>query len=303
MQLLEAFNPLIRAGLRKDFRNEFDQDADEYSQYLKVSSTNEPELMAAIFTGLSQLFELKDGMPVTYGSPILSPVVAAVDREFGLGVSISAKLLEDEKYGLMRQSAKWLAHATRMCYEYRGAQLLDDAFTGTNYKGIDGLSLINASHTFLNAAGTWSNTTTLPVQVSVTGFTALQDVFMALKDNNGDPIKSSIDKFVVSNNATDYNAARQILQSTQEPFTTENQDNTFKKDYGSAKLVISRFKQDVNSYFAIDSRLNDANFVMRRAATYDDQKDFATGAMQSKVTTRFIIWFVDPRGYAGINPS
>jgi hypothetical protein len=304
MQLLEAFNPLIRLGLRKDFRTSYDSDADEYSQFLKVSSTTEPELMAAVFTGLSRLYELRDSESVSYESPKLSSVVAAVDREFGLGVAISKKLQEDEKYGLMRQSAQWLAHATRMCYEYRSAELLDDAFTGSTFKGVDGLSLINASHTYLNnGASTWSNTTSNPVQMSVTGVTALMDVFMGLKDHNGDPIKSWFDKVVVSNNATDYNAAMQIFRSEKEPFTTENQDNAIKMRAGGTKLVISRFKQDANSYFAIDSRLNDANFVMRRKATYEDSKDFNTGAILAKVTTRFILWFVDARGWAGIDPS
>lgn len=302
--LVEGFNPLIRGGLRNDFRDEYDLHAEQYSQWLKTSSTDKPEVMAAVFSGLSRLYLLRDGEPVTYEQPKLSDPVAAVDREFGLGTVITRKMQEDDQYGLMRKAARWLAHATRNCYEYRGAELLDDAFAGATYKGVDGLSLINSAHTYLNNGGaTWSNTTSLPVQVSVTGITALHDVFMNLRDHNGDPINSMFDTLIISNNATDYHAALQILGSEKEPFTAENQDNAIKKVAGGTKLVIARYKLATRSYFALDSKLNDAHFHMRRKATYDDYRDPDTGAMKSSATTRFIIWFVDPRGWAGVNPA
>ncbi len=303
MQVTGAFNLLIRPGLRRDFRDNYDQYEQEFSKFLQVASTDMPEQSATIFTGLSRLFEIGEGEPITYDSPKIGPKVMAVDKEFGVGVAITKRNMEDDQYGKMRESSKWLAHAARMTDEYRSAALLDDAFTGTTFKGIDSLSLINAAHPFLNATGTQSNVAANPVGLSVSGITALLDLAMNTKDHNGDPIVVNLNKLLIGNSSRDFNRALQILGSAAEPFTAENQDNALKKRIGGTEIIISRFKADKKPYFMFDSALNDTHFLRRRPVTMDDENDFNTGNALFKVTTRFLIWFVDWRGWVASNPT
>ncbi len=298
-----AFNALFRDGLRSDFRDEYVKYAPEYSQFLKTSTMDGPEMKAAVIAGMSRLVELGDGEAITYDDPAMSPVVMGVDKEFGLGFMISRKTVEDDKYGKANGSAKWLGYATAMTEEYRGAQFLDDIFTGTNFKGFDNLSIINSAHTLLKSDSTVSNVVAGATELSVTGITAIQNLAMNLKDENGNPMRVNLDKLIISNQAGDLNKARQILQSALEPFTANNQDNALKKEFGSVEIVISRYKASTKSYFMVDSRLNDAHFVTRRAPTFEDSHDFNTGAALYKVTTRFMIWAVDWRGWFGSNPS
>lgn len=302
MQTQGAFNLLFRSGLRKDFRDEYDQYETEYSNFMRTGTIDTPEIAATIMTGLSRLIEIGDGEPVTYESPKIGPKVMGVDKEFGIGVQISRKTVEDDQYGKMKQSAKWLAHAARMCYEYRSAAFLDDMFTGSVYKGIDGLAWISASHTFLNAPGTWSNL--LPaVGFGMTAVTAALDAFGTLKDHNGDPIKAMPNRLIIGNNAGDINRADAIFSSIKEPFTAENQDNTNRKRTTGMKVEVSRFKVSLKSYAFINDKLNDVWFLVRRAVKMEDSFDFNTGAALYKVTTRFLIWGVDPRGWTASNPS
>lgn len=298
-----AFNLLFRPGLRKDFRDNFQYYEPEYTQWMRTDTTSMPETSATIITGLSRMVERNDGEGVTYEDPKMGPKVMGVDKEFALGFIISRRTVEDDQYGKANQASKWLAHAARMTYEYRAAALLDDAFTGVTFKGIDGKAMCDTAHSLINSNLTVANRPAKDVGLSVTGITALLDLSQQLKDETGDPIRCNIDRLIIGNNAGDYNRAIQILGSDKEPFTAENQDNAIKKRIGGIKPIVSHFKQSLKSYFLVDSKLNDAWVVTRRPVEFDDTFDFDTDAAKYKATTRFMVWFVGWRGWFGANPT
>lgn len=304
MEVMGAFNLLLRPGLRKNFLDEWDRFDPEYPQFLKTDTTTLPEQAATIMAGPNRLYELGDGEPITYEDPVIGPKVMGVDKEFGLGMSVSKKTMEDDQYGKANASAKYLAHAGRMTSEYRSAALLDDAFAGSTFKGIDSLSLINSAHTVINSSITISNAVSGNVGFSMTGVTACFDLFQVMKDESGDPMKVWPDTIILGNNAGDINRALQIFQGGKlEPFTAENQDNPVAKRMPSPKLVVSHFKASLKSYFLVDSKWNDAWYLTRRAMQFEDSHDFQTGAALAKATTRFLIWFVNWRGWVGSNPT
>lgn len=298
-----AFNLLFRPGLRKDFRDTWQQYEPEFTAWLRTGKMDMPEMSATIITGLSRMLERGDGEPVTYEDPKIGPKVMGVDKEFALGFIITRRTVEDDQYGKANQSSKWLANAAKQTQEYRGAGFLDDAFAGSTYKGIDGLALCHTAHTLLNSTSTVANTPSSPVGLSVTGITSLLDLCQLSKDENGDPIKINPDTLVIGNTAGDYHRALQIFMSEKEPFTSDNQDNAIKKRLGSPKIVVSHYKTSLKSYFLIDSKLNDAWFLTRRALEFDDTFDFDTDAAKYKASMRIMTWFVDWRGWFGSNPS
>lgn len=298
-----AFNHLFRAGLRKDFRDSYQGHAEEYSQFLKVGKMDGPEISAATITGLSRFLERGDGEPITYEDPKQGPKVVGVDKEFALGFIISRRTVEDDLYGKANQASKWLGHAAQMTKEYRAAALLDDAFTGATFKGYDNKALIATDHTLFNSTSTWSNRLATEVGLSVTGITAMFDLFGSMKDNNGDPIVSFPDTLIIGNSAGDIHRASQIFNSDLEPFTADNTDNAIKRRLPKPRIIVSHYKSDANSYFMVDSKLNDAWFLMRRDVEFDDTFDFDTDAAKYKGSMRFLIWFVDPRGWVGANPA
>lgn len=304
MEVVGPFNILLRPGLRKNFLDKWNEGEVEYSQFLRTDTTSLPEQSATIMSGPSRMYELGDGEAVTYEDAKMGPKVAGVDKEFGLGFSVSKRLMEDDQYGVANQSARWLADAGRKTSEYRSAALLDDAFTGTNFTGIDGLSLINTAHTLIgNTAATVANRPAADVGLSITGITAMLDLFMQIKDENNDPITMFPNKLIIGNNSGDLHRAMQIFGSEKEPFTAENQDNAIRKRLPTPKIVISRYKASLKSYFMVDEKYNDAWYLTRRAMTFEDSHDFGTGAALFKATTRFLIWFVSWRGWVGANPT
>jgi hypothetical protein len=297
------FAPLFRVGLRADFRDSYDEFETEYTQYLNVSSTTEPEMRASYLTGLSRLFERGDGEPIRYEDPIMGPIAVGVDKEFASGFMITRRTVEDDKYGKANQGAKWLAHAARMTYEYKAAALLDDAFTGNFFRTWDNLPLISTAHTLLGSSATVANRPAADVALSVTGINAIFDLWTVMKDENGDPVRAWPDTLIIGNAPGDINTALAVWNSTLEPFTADNTDNVMRRRLPKPKMVISHFKANPKSYFFVDSKTNDAHFVVRRPVEFDDTFDFDTDVAKYKATTRFMVVVFDWRGWSGSNPT
>lgn len=298
-----SFAPLFRPGLRKDFKDSWDEYPTEYTNFLKVERSDQVEQRAAIITGMNRLVERGDGEPLTYEDPKMSPIVAAVDKEFALGFIISRRTVEDDQYGKANQSAKWLAHAARMTYEYRAAALLDDAFTGTFFKGIDNLPLISTAHTLLNSALTISNRLAGDPQFSLAAVEAAFDMYQAMRDENGDPVPMFGTNLVLGNAPGDYSTALKIWNSSLEPFSANNTDNVARRRMPNPNMSISHYKANAKSWFMFDSKRNDAHMVIRRPVAFDDIFDFETKAAKYSVDTRFLVWFVTWYGWLGSNPT
>jgi hypothetical protein len=306
MNVQGDFSALFYPGLRKDFLDSYEAHTPVWNRYLKSGTMDTPTIRATIMAGPNRLYERGDGEPVQYDIARQGPVVQGVDREFALGFLLSKKTVEDDLYDKANQASKWLGRATQLTYEFRAAELLDDAFAGSTFLGIDGLPLMSTAHTLLGSTSTVANTPTSQVGLSMTGIQALQNLQMNMKDWNGDPIVSMAQKLVIGNSAGMLNRARQIFGvggNKAEPFTANNQDNAMKAQFGEVEIVVNPYMVSNTNYFMIDEKLNDAHLLMRRAATMDNTFDFDTDAAKYKVTTRFLIWFVDWHGWTGSNPT
>jgi hypothetical protein len=300
MIVLGQFNLLFRPGLRTDFLDEIMGYDPEFDQFLRQSTMDGPEIAATIMVGMPRLFEIGDGEPVPYDIPKIGPKVMGVDKEFGLGFALTRRTIEDDQYGKANQSAKWLGHAVNMTKEFRSAQFLDDAYTGTTFKGIDNLALFSTAHTLINSSSTVSNTPSVPVGMSVAGITTLTNLAQLCKDENGDPHKVTPDTIVYGNDAATHQKVMQIFGSELEPYTSDNQENAIKKRYPNIKRVMSHYRASATNYEMFDSKQNDCHFVTRRAPLFEDDWDFNSKAALYSVSTRFLIWFVSWRAWYGM---
>lgn len=297
------FAPLFRAGLRSDFRDQYQDWESEYPQFMNTGNTSEPEMRGTYIAGLNRLFERIDGEPLQYEDPKMGPISVGVDREYAGGFAITRRTVEDDKYGKANQGAKWLARAARLTQEYKAAGFLDDAFTGTYFKSWDNLPIISTAHTLLGSSSTVANRPSTDIALSIAGISALMDLFTAMKDENNDPIVMWPDTLVIGTAPGDINTATAIMNSMNEPFTADNTDNVIRRRLKNPKIVISHFKTNAKSYFLIDSRYNDVHFATRRKVEFDDTFDFDTDAAKYKASMRFMIVAFDWRGWAGASPT
>lgn len=299
-----AFNLLFRPGLRKDFRDNYQAFETQWTDIVKAGTTNQVEISATIMAGLNRLSERGDGDPFIFSTPKIGPKVMAVDKEFAGGYMITKKAVEDDQYSKLKTGAKQLAYASQMTKEFRVGGFLDDAFTGTYYKGIDSLSLMHATHTLIgNTSSTVANKLSTAVGLSVTSVTSFMDLAGNLKDENGDPMRCWPTKLIIGNDAGNMNKALQIFGSDREPFTANNQDNAIKKRMGGIKIVQNVFMTNPRWYFFVDEKYNDAHLDVRRSLEVRDWYDEDISAMKVSASERYMLYFVDWRGWFGINPT
>lgn len=297
-----AFNHLLRPGLRKDFRDEYQAYAEEYSRILRTGSQDRAEIEAVTMAGLPRMTRRGEAEPVSYIDPVLSDKFIFVDDEFALGFSVSKRTMEDDLYSKAKQNAKWLGRSARLTQEYRCADLLDDAFDGNLFTGLNGDSLIADDHFLLNAAGTWSNRVAGDPQLSVTGLQAMFELGEKLVDQNGDPVVSQIDTLVI--NIQDEWAAIHLTQSELEPYTADNQVNATRRKRQNLSYIVSHYKsQDGRDWFGRDSNLHDAHFLFRVRPEFMDDFDFDTLQAKFIGRQRINVYFFDQRGWFGSNAA
>jgi hypothetical protein len=303
MSMIQQHRLLARPGLRKDFQDTVKKFPLMYNKYLKEGSHNLPEISATTIVGPNRLIQSRELEPVVYQEVVSGPKVMAVDKTYKAGYYLSKEAIDDDQYGKLNQGAKWLAEAAMYTKEYASVALIDDAFNGTNFKGMDNLALLSTAHTLINSTSTVANRPTTAVSLSVAGFTALMDLARKCKNENGDPMMVMPNKLMIANDQGQINKAYQILESNLEPFTANNQDNPIRRNFKPSEVIINPYMTNLFHYFVVDSELNDAHFLNREAITMTDWYDNEVDAAKVKARGRWIIWFYNWRGWYGTNPS
>lgn len=296
-----AFNHLLRPGLRRDFRDSYDSFEEEYSRFLRTGSQDRAEVEATAIAGLPRMTRRGEGEPVTFMDPAQSDKFVFIDDEYSLGFAITQRMMEDDQYDKANQNSKWLGRSARLTQEYRAAALLDDAFAGNSFTGLEGEALCSTSHNLLNAPGTWSNRLANDTQLSVTGVEAMLNLAENTVDHNGDPIQVNPTRMVI--NIADRWKAIQITQSEFEPFTADNQVNAIRRGAGELDFVVSHYKVQGKDWFMQDPDLQDAHFLFRVRPQFDDEMDFRTRAAMFIARQRINVYFFDQRGWLGSNAT
>ena len=296
-----AFNHALRPGLRKDFRDSYQGFTEEFSRYLGVGTQDRAEVEAVAVSNLPRMVQRGEVEPVTFLDPIMSDKVTFIDDEYALGFAISKRMMEDDLYGKANQNAKWLARSARLTQEYRGAALLDDAFAGSTFTGLEGEALCSTSHTLIADSATWSNQVANNIQFGVTGLQAAIDLAEQLVDHNNDPIVANFRRLVI--NIADEDIAIKITKGEKEPFTMDNDVNAIIKKVPGLTYVVSHYKTQGTEWFFQDPSLMDAWFLFRVKPEFDDDFDFRTKAALFTARQRINVYFYDQRGWIGSNPS
>lgn len=293
-----AFNHLLRPGLRRDFRDSYDQYPTEYDQFLKTGTQDRAEVEVVTMAGLPQMVKRSETEAVTMIDPAMSDKFTFVDDEFALGFMVSKKQMEDDLYGKSSQNSKWLGRSARLTQEYLAAALLDDAFAGATFTGLFNEALCTTSHTLLNAIGTWSNRVAGDPPLGVTGLEAALELGEQQVDQNGDPIPTMLNRLVV--NIADEWKAIKITQGDLEPFTANNDVNAIRRKRSSMTYVVSHYKtQTGRDWFLQDPSLIDAHFLWRVKPAFSDFYDDRTFAAGFVGRQRINVYFFDQRGNIG----
>lgn len=298
MHVRGAWNHMLRPGLRRDFRDSYQSFPEEYGMYLAVENLDRAEEERVAVSGLGRMVKRGAIDPITYVDAVESDKYVYVDDEYALGFMISRRLIEDDLYGRANQNSKWLGRSARLTQEYLGGALLDDAFTGSVYTGINNETLISTTHALLNGAGTWTNRISGNPSLSVTGFQAALELAEAQVDHQGDPMPMTPSRLLVDR--TDEFTAIQLVKNANEPFTADRNVNAALMKQGIRDYRLLHYKTADGSWFMQDPGLIDMKFKFRVRPQFGDAMD-AGGTLAAKywARQRIMVYFFDPRGIIG----
>jgi phage major head subunit gpT-like protein len=267
---------------------------EEYSQFTEVSTTDSAYDQDQIIAGLGQARLKLEGEPITYDDPIQGPTKRIISLTYALGWQVTAEMLQDEKYGVMKQIPGELMSSCRQTWEQVAAQPLNLGFT--TMTTADGASFFNTTHPLLGG-GTYSNRASTPADLSET---SLQDMVMSFEymvNERGLKKRLGVDKLFIPPDLQ-FTAAK-LLQTPLQVGTGNNDINTMK---GRFTPVVLHFLTDTNNWFASSSEHNKLKFKWRQKPVTGAQDDFETGGTKHKISFRIACEAMDWRGWWGSAP-
>lgn len=296
-----AFNHLLRPGLRSDFRDSYLSFEKEWPDIVRTGTMDRAELEATTISGLPRQVILPEGEAFTIIDPKLADKIVFADTQYGNGLSISTEMMEDDLYDRANQSAKWLGRSTNLIQEYIVSDLLDDAFAGSTFTGLQAEALCTATHTLLSSGSTWSNQISGDPQLGVLGLQAAFELGETTVDHTDDPVPVRIDKLIV-NIAGEW-MARQLTLNEQEPFTADRNINAARSKRQLSWQVSHYKDQTGKDWFARDSQLHDAHLLFKVRPQFPDWFDDSTRSAFFASRQRFLVYFYDQRGWIGSNAT
>lgn len=289
------FGQLLAPGLAEIMFEYLKEHPEEYSQFLKVETTDSAYDEEQAMAGLGLAKKKLEGEGITYDDPIQGGSKRYIPDTYALGWQVTMEMVQDEKYNIMRQVPSELMKSCRQTWESIGAAVLNGGFSSITT--VDGVSLFNTAHPLLGG-GSYSNRLSPDADLSVT---ALQDVLILYENMvNERGLKMRIEpKFLWLPAELQFIAAK-ILQSAYEPGTGNNDINSVQ---GRLTPAVLHYLTDTSNWFVSSgNEHNRLKFKWRMKPQADTVDDFETKGSKHSVIFRCTAGATDWRGWVGSAP-
>jgi len=290
------FAKSLQDGLNTHFGMEYDQHAEECTQFLDLETSQKAWEEDQLMVGLGYAQVKAEGAEYAQDSGQEGWTKRYVHRTVGLSFLLTEEAIEDNRYmDLGKKYARALARSMRQTKEVYAANVLNNATT-SGVNGGDGVVLLSASHP--TQSGVQSNILASS-DLSETTLESLLIQIRQAKDDRGLPVMIKPRKLIVPPN-NEYNAGR-ILGSKLRTATADNDINVInaKGIFGMDPTVVTNLT-DTDCWF-VKTDCPDGLKIMQRTkmvvpkATVDD----ATGNIRYVARERYSEGWTDWRGVYG----
>jgi hypothetical protein len=292
------FPELLDKRLRQVYFNEYAQQTKLYPQVFNIKKSTMAFEDAMKVSPLGSLARKPEGQPITYDDPVTGLRKRTLHTTYALGFRVTLEMQMDDLYGIIKQMPADLAEATLNHQENLAFGLLNDAFDGNVYTGLEGLTLIDTAQPLLKSTDTYDNALNPPVALSVSGLESLHTAARTLVGESGrfTPVKLST---LLVPPELEFEALR-ILETDREPNTDENQINTMSTSRTGVNVLVSPYLTDPDAYFLFaEKNKHSLCWFDRMPVTMDSSKDSATKDDLYDVMYRAHVTFDDWRGVWG----
>lgn len=240
----QQFLPLYLKKIDRAFFEAYDEEPEQWSEYLNNKSSSDYAEIVQRFAGMSRWEKKEELVNPTEQRFKLADLITTTHTPYGVQVIMSREQVADSKYSEVEIMARDAGHGAREEVESHCATVLDNAFTTNIY---DGVPLFSASHPNRgDVGGTQSNLAT--GALTDTNLKAGLTLFRRQRDEGGKKINARAKKLIV-NQALQFTAAT-ILQSALVSSSANNDLNVLP----SLKIVDLDFTSSSTAWFLQGSR-------------------------------------------------
>lgn len=218
-----------------------------WRKYFVIKSSVKRSELVQTVTGMGDVPEKTEG--AAYATDVIRAGYSKefLHTEFGMMFEVTQTALEDDRYDVLAEYAKWLMFSARVVEEKRAAILFNNGFTSETTP--DGLSVFNAAHV-LKGGGTARNQLATASNLSWTALqTALTDWQRETKFEAGQFMQPVDDLILLVPPELEFTAHR-IVNSTGLPGSADNDVNSIKA-LRNIKVIVNVYLTDTNAWFLL----------------------------------------------------
>lgn len=286
-----GFSQLLAPGLQNILFEWLKEHTEEYSQFMKVETSESAYDEDQIIAGLGLARTKPEGDQVTYDDPIQGGSKRYLHNTYALGWQVTMEMLQDDRYDIMKKIPPELMKSCRQVWEQAAANTL--TLGTSSVTTADGVSLFHTAHPLLGG-GTYSNRLTTLTDISVT---ALQDIIILFENMvNERGLRAMLSPRKLWIPPDLQFVAGEVLQSQYKPYTGNNEINPVQ---GRLEPAVLHYLTS-STFWAVSSGddPNNVKFKWRAKPVTDTADDFDTKGVKHSIIFRFSTGATDWRGWA-----
>lgn len=293
------FKKQLQEGLNAVFGLEYKGIQEPWRKYLTVETESQKAYVEDVMMSGFGLASVKgEGQGVNYDSASEVFTARYLFETIALAFAITEEAEEDNLYGSIgRKLSRAQARSMKQTKAIKCANILNNGFDNTSYKGGDGVCLFSISHPGFGGA-VRSNTLATPADLSETSLEDMSIQISQAEDYRGLPMPLTEKSLVVA--PSNKFVAQRLLYSDLRVDTANNDLNAI-KDLGlyPQGICVDRNLTDSDAWFVITDCPDGLKHIVRKTITSKVEGDFESGNMRYRSRERYINGWSDPFGAFG----
>jgi phage major head subunit gpT-like protein len=291
-QLLKELLP----GLNALFGLEYAKYGEEHKEIFETETSDRSFEEETKLSGFGSAPTKQEGAAIEYDNAQEAFTARYTHETIAMGFAITEEAVEDNLYdSLSARYTKALARAMAYTKQVKGADILNNAFSGTTYG--DGKVLCATDHPLVGG-GENSNTPAVAADLNETSLEAAVIQIAGWTDERGLLIAAKPKKLIIPPNLQF--VATRLLETEGRVGTADNDINAIKSNGVVPQgYTVNNYLTDTDNWFLTTDVPNGLKHFVRSPMATSMDGDFDTGNSRYKARERYSFGVSDPLGIFG----
>jgi len=274
--LTPQFFRLLEAEEKDVFFKEYKNTERLYTQLFATKPSKKAYEDRMQVAGLGTFVTKPEGTPIAFDDPVQGAQARTVHQTFALGWRATMEMMQDDQFSIMGQMSADLGDSARDHQERLAWGLMNDAFTGTTYTGLEGDTLCEATHAQLRSGtGSVSNILSPAVALSATGIEDIMTLADTTTSLEGRFIQLQPNILVIHPNLQ--HTAYELLQTEYKVDSSDNNRSTVQSSRSGLRPLESPYLSSQTNWFMMTGPgKNTLQWNNRMSVTFSRAQDAET---------------------------